>query len=227
MRAPVQPSGQRLSETRRLVVRFSARARGTGDATGRPEMLAKDRAVLRNLIIVMVASTGGVLAVGTTCLGRDRPRPPTETSATRGPANTGGPANVRSSAGGVVPTGTGVITSGQMERGGHGPSMNHQGMNNGDMFEAPNGHPHPSPAGAVTPMRPPPLLPPGTPITMPQVNNGHGLPNNGQGVPSGPPPGMPSPGAMPQQPHPMMRPPQPDGFGGGAGRGQHEPPSPP
>lgn len=43
-------------------------------------MLASDRALLRNLIIIVVASTGAGLAIGTSCLGRDRARPTPETS---------------------------------------------------------------------------------------------------------------------------------------------------
>ncbi|HVH45130.1 MAG TPA: hypothetical protein VM925_22410 [Labilithrix sp.] len=77
-------------------------------------MPPKDRAALRNLVIAIVASTGALVVVGTTCLGRGRARPDSVTSSA-----TADRASVRSSAGGVPesPAGTTVITAAQLERG--------------------------------------------------------------------------------------------------------------
>jgi len=77
-------------------------------------MLSTDRAILRNVVIAIVASSGALLGIGTFVLGRDRARPPQENVATVGQQG-----SVRSSAGGVppAPIGTTIITSGQLERG--------------------------------------------------------------------------------------------------------------
>ncbi len=74
--------------------------------------------MLRNLVIAIVASTGGLLAIGTFLLGRDRARPDAEAVNMAGQ-----PGSVRSSAGGVplTPLGATTITSGQLDRGASAP----------------------------------------------------------------------------------------------------------
>ncbi|MFO0737322.1 MAG: hypothetical protein U0270_15640 [Labilithrix sp.] len=74
-------------------------------------MLQKDKVVLRNVVIAVVAGSLGAVAIGTSCLGSRRlvaPDPTTSSTATPR-ANTAG--SRRDNAGGVEPVGTTNITS--------------------------------------------------------------------------------------------------------------------
>lgn len=74
-------------------------------------MLAQDRRLLRDLVIVMASSTAGLIVIGTSCLNRNPIR--TDTLASR--ANLGG---VRGGNGGVPPAvGTTTLSSGQLDGG--------------------------------------------------------------------------------------------------------------
>ena len=90
-----------------------ARPRGTTTASAPGGMLPNDRATLRNLVIVILASSGSTLALGTTCLGRGMARPQLQRNASEPP-----PSEVRATASRPPPSGaaSGVLRSGQVER---------------------------------------------------------------------------------------------------------------
>ncbi|MBX3264433.1 MAG: hypothetical protein KF782_32475 [Labilithrix sp.] len=157
-------------------------------------MLPKDRAILRNLLVVMLTSTGGALVLGTTCLGRDLAQPgPTAMM----PGDRG---SVRSSAGGVPngPAGRTTITSGQLERGGSANGVPGQGAVPAPQPYPPQVRGEPQgPAGAPFPGGQPPY-------NVPPSFGPGGMPPNGAMPPGAMPPGaMPNgampPGAMPPQ----------------------------
>lgn len=177
-------------------------------------MLSTDRAVLRNLVIAIVASSGALLGVGTIMLDRDR--------AARPAAETEGSA--RSSAGGV-PAGTTTITSGQVERRAASAPEAPPGSPVRPMPPSPmpmqpmpmpmpmrSGAPAPAPMATAAPT-PPPLDTRQPRVTSPIMGVAPlGRPPNMNGAPSFAPPPPHAPhasadaGASPFVPDPSLRP---------------------
>lgn len=183
------------------------RARGTTDAALRREMPPTDRAILRNLIIVMIVSTGGGVALGTSCLGRDRARP----SPSAALEKSGTPA--RASSAPASPVGPTTIMSAQINRGRPPVGMPPQRMAEPpDVFE---------PSFPHSPM-PTPMFRGGSPAPMPMASP---PPNTGPLGTQHPGAMPPSPGVVPPatvQPSPHRTPPQ--GLGAGAAPLVTEPP---
>ncbi len=155
-----------------------------------------DRAVLRNIVIVVVTSTTGLILVGTTLLQRDRSRLDASLTLERDAA--------RSSVGGVSPgtPGTTTITSaplGRADSAAGTPAPTAAPAPRSNAFEVPNGEPPPGLRGFVPPYpgmpmpsampdgRPPPNMPP-----YPAMPPYQGMPPN-QGMPMPPPQGFTAP----------------------------------
>jgi hypothetical protein len=82
-----------------------------GNAASGFAMLLKDKVLLRNVTIAVVASTLGAVAIGTSCLGRNQIAVPDRTAEVPPQPVTTAENSTASAAGGVEPVGTTNITS--------------------------------------------------------------------------------------------------------------------
>lgn len=163
-------------------------------------MLPSDRAVLRNLILIVLASTGAGVAIGTSCLDRDTALPGMGNTASRLDRTGRDAMDARPSTSGAAPTpaGRASITGTHLER-----------------PDAPPDRRPPPPAAplgaapAAAPWAPPPGggLPPAQPVVATAPPYGAPAPFGAAPGPAIPPAPVAEPAPMPGEPHPPPEPP--------------------